>query len=168
MRGNSMAEGDTPVRADRRLLAIGIVVAAGGFYFMLVGVSLAPPPGHSDAPGWVALCCGLAFFSAGAAVLVRGFLGLSDKVQELPADTPMVFKTIYWLSGVVAAASLAGIGTWVAFGPGARHFAVSGLIGGPIGDGLGRTMFGIGAILSWLIVVLLAHASAKKIFGRKS
>ena len=163
-----MAEPEPSPRPDRGTLAIGTLVAAGGFYFMLVGLTLVPPPSRSDAPSWVAFCCGLAFFAAGAAVLVRGALGLSDKVQEIPADAPMTLKAIYWLSGVIAAASLAGIGSWVAFGPGPRHFSMAGPVSGPIGDGIGRTMFGIGAVLAWLIVALLARASAKKIFGRKS
>ncbi len=163
-----MAEPDSPTRPDRGLLAIGTVVAGGGFYFMLVGLALLPPPSHSDAPLWVAFFCGLAFFAAGAAVLVRGALGLSDKVREIPADAPLALKTIYWLSGVIAAASLAGVGTWVAFGAGPRHFSMSGLLSGSVSDGIGRTVFGIGAILSWLIVVALARASAKKIFGKKS
>lgn len=152
---------------DRGVIAIGAVVAAGGFYFMLVGLAIVPPPSHSEAPGWVAFCCGLAFFAAGLSVLMRGALGLSDTVREIPADAPWALKTIYWLCGVIAAASLAGVGTWVAFGPGTRHFTLSGAIGGPVGEGIGRTMFGIGAILAWLIVAALAHASAKKIFGKK-
>ena len=157
-----------PARADRGLLAIGAVIAAGGFYFMLVGLSLVPPPSHSDAPGWIAFCAGLVFFCAGISVLVRGFLGLSDKVADLPADTPVAIKAIYALSGLILVASLACIGTWIAIGSGPRQFSMSGPISGTLGENIGRAMFGFGAIVTWLIVIAMARTSAKKIFSKKS
>jgi hypothetical protein len=41
-----------------------------------------------------------------------------------------------------------------------------GPIGGPVGETVGRTAFGIGAIISWLIVAAMARATAKKIFSK--
>jgi len=41
-------------------------------------------------------------------------------------------------------------------------------IAGPVGEKIGRTVFGIGAIITWLIVAAMAHARAKKIFGKKN
>jgi hypothetical protein len=43
-----------------------------------------------------------------------------------------------------------------------------GPISGSIGEAVGRTAFGIGAIISWLIVAAMARAGAKKIFGKYS
>jgi hypothetical protein len=150
------------------LLAIGTAVGGGGLYFVLVGIGLLPAPSRTYAPGSVIVCCGLVFFATGISVLVRGWLGLDDKVQELPEESPAAIKIVYSLSGLTAVAALAGVGTWVAFGTGERHFSVSGPISGPVGDGIGRIVFGIGAILTWLIVVVMARASARKIFGKKS
>jgi len=82
--------------------------------------------------------------------------------------SPVWIATVYWLAGVLAAAGLAGIGTWVAFGGGTRAFSMSGFISGPLNESIGRTVFGIGAIITWLLVVLMARAGAKKIFGKKS
>ncbi len=164
-----MADTDAAAKScDWTLLAIGAVVGGGGLYFVLVGMNVLPPPSHTYAPGWIVVCCGLAFLAAGISVLVRGWLGLDDKVQELPEGTPVAIKSVYSLSGLIVVTALAGVGTWVAFGSGERHFSAAGLISGPVGEGIGRTVFGIGAILTWLIVVLMARASAKKIFGKKT
>ena len=43
-----------------------------------------------------------------------------------------------------------------------------GPIAGSIGETVGRTAFGIGAIISCLIVATMVCASAKKIFGKNS
>lgn len=157
-----------PRTINKTTLAIGMLSAALGFYFVLVGAGLRPPPGESEAPSWIALCCGLTFLAAGAAVTVRGLLGVDDKASDLPPDAPASLKAIYGFAGVAAAAALALIGTWVAFGPGERHFTMGGPVAGPLGDGLGRTMFGLGAFVAWVLVALMARAGMKKIFGKKS
>jgi hypothetical protein len=43
-----------------------------------------------------------------------------------------------------------------------------GLIAGPVDDTAGRIAFGIGAIISWLIVAAMARTTAKNIFGKKT
>jgi len=150
------------------LIALGVLTAAAGAYFGLVGFEIAPPPSRVNGPIWIALFVGLVFFSSGVAVIVSGATGAYDRAGELPADTPVWIATVYWLAGVLAAAGLAGIGTWVAFGGGPRAFSMSGFISGPLNEIIGRTVFGIGAIITWLLVVLMARAGAKKIFGKKS
>jgi hypothetical protein len=164
-----LADTNAAVRScDWTLLAIGMVIGGGGLYFVLVGIDVLPPPSHTDAPGWIVIFCGLIFFAAGISLLVRGWLGLDDKVQDLPEETPAAVKTVYSLSGLTIVVALASIGTWIAFGSGERHFSGSGVISGTVGESIGRTMFGIGAILCWLIVVVMARASARTIFGRKT
>lgn len=68
----------------------------------------------------------------------------------------------------MAAAGLAGIGSWVAFGGGHHGIKMSGAISGPVGEGIGRTVFGIGAIITWILVIHMARVSAKKFFGKKN
>lgn len=145
-----------------------MLTAAAGAYFGLVGFEIAPPPSRINGPLWIALFVGLVFLSAGIAVIVRGALGINDQSSELPAGTPAWLNMIYWLAGLLAAAGLAGIGTWVVFGGGTREFSMSGFISGPLGELFGRTIFGIGAIMAWLFVAALAHLGAKKIFGKKN
>lgn len=75
-------------------------------------------------------------------------------------------KVVYWLCGAVAMASLAAIGTWVAFGSGERAFSMAGLIDSSISAGIGRAIFGICTIMTWVMVIALMRAGARKIFGK--
>jgi hypothetical protein len=161
-----MAEPTAPT-ADRSLIVIGILTAAAGLYFALVGIAAVPPPSRINGPIWLALVVGAVFFAAGISVIVRGLSGADDQSGDLPDSAPVWMKTVYWLDSVIAAAGLAAIGTWVAFGGGTRHFNMAGPIAGPVGEGIGRTIFGIGAIITWLIALAFARAGAKKIFGKK-
>ena len=153
---------------DWTLIAIGALTAAAGIYFGLVGWETLPPPSRINGPIWISLFVGLAFFSGGVAAIVSGATGAYDRAGDLPTDTPVWVASVYWLSGVLTTAALAAIGTWVAFGGGTRHFSMSGFISGSLGEGIGRTVFGIGAIIAWLLVAALAYGGAKKIFGRNS
>ena len=162
-----MADQNAP-SPDWTLVAIGALTAAAGFYFGLVGLGAVPAPSKINGPLWIALCVALVFLAAGIALIVRGALGIDDQSSELPAGAPVWVAMVYWLAGVLAAAGLAGIGTWVAFGGGTRQFSISGFISGPVGEGIGRAIFGIGAIITWLLVAAMAHRGAKKIFGKKS
>jgi hypothetical protein len=152
---------------DRSLIAIGILTAVAGLYFALVGIEALPPPSRINGPIWLSLFVGVVFLATGISVIVRGLSGADDRSSSLPEDAPTWMKTVYWLDSVIAAAGLAGIGTWIAFGAGTRHFSMARPIAGPVGEGIGRTVFGIGAIIAWLIVLAIARAGAKKIFGKK-
>jgi hypothetical protein len=167
---NLGADASASVRSsapDRALIAIGILTAAAGLYFALVGIEAVPPPSRINGPIWLSFLAGVVFLAAGLSVIIRGLSGADDRSGDLPDSAPAWMKTVYWLDSVIAAAGLAGIGTWVAFGGGTRHFSMSGPIIGPLGEGIGRTVFGIGAIITWLIVLAFARAGAKKIFGKK-
>jgi hypothetical protein len=152
---------------DRTLMGFGALTAAAGLYFCLVGFGMLPPPGRVNGPLWIVTCAGLVFLAGGVAVIVRGELGLDDRARELPNDAPAWLRTIYILAGLVAAAGLAGIGTWVAFGGGHHGIKISGPISGPVGDGIGRTAFGIGAIVTWILFIHMARVGARKLFGKK-
>ena len=162
-----MADQNAP-SPDWTLIAIGVLTAAAGAYFGLVGFEIAPSPGRINGPTWIALFVGLVFFSGGIAAIVSGATGAYDRSGDLPADTPVWVASVYWLSSVLTAAGLAGIGSWVAFGAGSRQFSISGFFSGSLGEGIGRTVFGIGAIITWLLVAVMARAGAKKIFGKKN
>ena len=161
-----MADQNAP-SPDWTLIAIGTLTAAAGAYFGLVGLETLPPPSRINGPIWISLFVGLVFFSGGVAAIVSGATGAYDRAGDLPADTPVWIAMTNWLADVLATAGLACIGTWVAFGGGTRHFSMSGFFTGSVGEGIGRTVFGIGAIITWLLVVVMARAGAKKIFGKK-
>ena len=116
----------------------------------------APHPG--DAPGWIGAAVGLAFFLAGMAMMVRGFTGSDDSSPDLSAATPRPVKAIYRLMTASIAVLLTVLLSWVAFGPGTRHFTMSGGVAGIAvahaggGDLFGRIAFGVGAILAWIVI----------------
>jgi len=157
----------SPRSHDFQLLSIGAVCAAGGIYFVLVGLGLAPSPGKLNGPQWLAACVGLVFLAGGAMVLVRGWLNLPD-AQDLPDDAPRALMTLQWIAVIGCVVGLATAATWVAFGAGERHFVLPLPIYGPLGEIIGRAAFGLSAMLAWLIAVAFARAGAKKIFSKKS
>jgi hypothetical protein len=152
---------------DRQLLIIGAVCAAGGVYFVLVGFGLAPPPGKINGPQWLASCIGLVFLAGGVMVLVRGWLDVPD-AQDLPDDAPRGLIALQWIATVGAVVGLAAASTWVAFGDGPRQFVLPVIAWGSWAEGIGRAGFALGALLAWLIAVLMARAGAKKVFSKKN
>ena len=152
---------------DRQLLTIGAVCAAGGVYFVAVGLGLAPSPGKINGPQWLAACIGLVFLAGGVMVLVRGWLGVAD-AQDLPDDAPRALLALQWIATVGAVVGLAAAATWVAFGGGQRQFVLPVIAWGSWAEGIGRAGFALGALLAWLIAVLMARAGAKRVFGKKS
>jgi hypothetical protein len=151
---------------DRQLLTIGAVCAAGGAYFILVGLGLAPPPSKINGPMWLSTCVGLVFLAGSVMVLVRGWLGVRDS-EELPVDAPRALVALQWLAVVACCGGLASAATWVAFGEGSRQFVLPLPLPGDYGELLGRAAFGLGAIMSWMIALAMAHIGMKKLFNRE-
>lgn len=155
---------------DWTTIGLGALTVAIGLFCFAIGLGLVPVAtarhGGDNAPGWIGFLIGLVFLAGGLAVILRGLARADDSSGELPATAPRWVAIIYWLLGLLIAAGLAATGTWVAIGSGTRHFVMWGPIGGPVGETVGRTAFGIGAIISWLIVAAMARATAKKIFSK--
>jgi hypothetical protein len=156
-------------KRDTMLLGIGALCVAGGFYFALVGLGVLKPPSRTNAPGWVIVVCGLVFFAGGIAVMVRGWLGMDDKVRDLPTGTPIALRMATAFAGLAVAVGLALVGTWIAFGGGPRQFSFSmGFISGSASEIIGRVVFGFGAIIVWLFVIAMARKNFKELFGNKA
>jgi hypothetical protein len=118
------------------------------------------------APLWILLCAGLAFFLAGAGVILQ-VRGRANERGELPGDASSWLLALQYLIGVAIFATLAAIASWIAFGPGER--AVSGsfeFFSGDVGGGMGRIAFGIGAIITWLGAIAFAVSGARKLLAR--
>jgi hypothetical protein len=81
--------------------------------------------------------------------------------DDLPlrATTPRWLKSIYRMMVLAIVASMGIIFTWVAFGPGPRHFSGS---GAPLGQTVGRVMFGIVAVLTWITFLAVAIAGVRR------
>ena len=77
-------------------------------------------------------------------------------------------RLIYLMIGPLVIASLAAIGTWIAFGPGERDISMSApFFEGPSMEWIGRGAFGFGAIVTWLAAALIARSVLRKILGRE-
>lgn len=155
---------ETKTATPREMLWIGALFAAIGLYFILVGTGVLPIPGgprNLHGPLWLVLCAGLAFFLGGAAAMMQGF-GRANASGELPADAPRWMRVVQYFFGVAIFVCFAAMGSWMAFGPGMRHF--SGTFAW--GETIGRAAFGLGAIITWLCTAAYAVSGARKLLGQ--
>jgi hypothetical protein len=149
---------------SKELLVVGLFAIAMGAMAMLAVTGILPGKG-ARAPIWVGVCGGLVFVLAGGALVLRWLAGGEAHDGELPRGSPLWLHGVYYLLGLACIGSLAAIGTWVAFGPGTRAFSMSiPLLGrGPANEWLGRTVFGIGAVLVWLFFIVAARKYWQKL-----
>lgn len=147
---------------------IGIAAGSAGLYFLLVGAGVLPVPGgpgNLNGPVWLLLCAGLAFFLAGVAILLQAFGGANDQ-GEFPDDARLWLRVVQYLIGIAIFSSFGAMGSWIAFGPGERAFSGSFFfLSGEANAMVGRTAFGIGAVIVWICTVVFALLGAKKLFG---
>ena len=152
-------------------IGVGTLAAAAGLYFILVSFGVVPPPGPRNRhdPLWLVFCAGLVFLLGGIAVVIPAFAGDAAQDGELPASAPRWIRVTQYVVGLAVITCLAAIGTWIAFGAGTRSFSVSAPFFETSGGGetLGRTVFGIGAAITWLCLIALAIGGARKIFRSK-
>lgn len=153
----------------RTTIGLGAIVAAIGFYFVLVGVGVLPPPSEAKAPMWVVMLAGLCFLLGGLGVLLPAAVtGEVKNDGELPAGAPFWLRVFQYLLVLTLFAAFAMIGSFIAFGPGTRSFSVSvpfvSMSGGS--EIFGRVAFGLGAIITWLCLILVAVSGWRKLVGR--
>jgi hypothetical protein len=144
-------------RKSGEALAPGIAAISAGLLVMLFVSGVIPSKGAS-APAWVGMIAVGAFVLAGSALVLRAFAGGDPHDGELPVNAPRWLRITYYVLGLSMIGSLAAIGTWVAFGPGERAFSMSvPFVGtGPADQSLGRTIFGIGTLITWGFFFLAA------------
>jgi len=107
----------------------------------------------ADAPAWLGALIGFVFFAGGASVVIKMIFGAENMAQsELPAEAPLPVRLFYNGLGFGVVVGLGALFTWVAFGPGERHFSGSGAFLGPI---VGRALFGLAGMATWLMLVLM-------------
>lgn len=150
-------------------IGLGAIFAAIGLYIVLVGVGALPPPGVARAPMWVVVLAGLCFLLGGLGVLVpAAATGEVRDDGELPAGAPYWLRVFQYLLVLTIFAAFAMIGSFVAFGPGTRSFSVSVPFVSTSGGSemFGRIAFGVGAIITWLCLILVAVGGWRKFVGR--
>lgn len=161
-----------PVPASSRSnYYMAAIAAATGAYFMLVGAGLLPIPGgpkNLHGPQWLVFCAGLAFFLASIAVVVQA-LGHANDTGDLPASAPRWMGIVQYAMSFAIFACFGAIGSWVAFGPGERHFSGSfWFITAGAGEMIGRIVFGIGAVIIWLCTAAVLAAGIRKFSDRST
>jgi hypothetical protein len=156
---------------NKATFAMGLVGLAVGMlpFLALMGVLPTTPRSPNDAPDWLGILFGLAFTFAGIIAITRSFSACDASGNLLPT-APRVAQAVNDGLGVLIVVSLAVMFSWVAFGPGERHFTVSGggfagqTSGG--GDVVGRVMFGLGAVLGWVMVAMMVRYIARRWLSR--
>jgi hypothetical protein len=150
-------------------IGLGAIVTAVGFYFVLVGLNVLPPPSKANAPMWVVVLAGLCFLLGGlGVVLPAAVTGEVTNDGTLPAGAPFWLRVVQFMLVLMIFTCFAMIGSFVAFGPGTRSFSVSLPFGSTSGGSeiFGRVAFGIGAIITWLCLILVAVSGWRKLVSR--
>jgi len=100
--------------------------------------------------------------------MVRARAGMTDTQSVVPDGAPGWTKASYRVLAIGTAGALATIGTWIAIGSGPRAFSLS----APLvevqtaGEMIGRTVFGLGAVIAWIYVIVLTISTVRKLFDR--
>jgi hypothetical protein len=145
------------------------VAAGAGAYFFAVGARVLPIPGgpsNLHGPLWVVLCAGLSFFLAGGAIAIQT-LGHANTAGDLPAEAPQWMRAVQYLIGFTIFCCFGAITSWVAFGPGERHFSGTfASVDAATNAVIGRTAFGIGAVIIWLCTAAVVASGIRKLFDR--
>lgn len=122
----------------------GAVFILAGGAIMAIGLDwIRVDPSSIHAPRWVLTACGGMFALAGAMVYTSR---LDERVNHVLA---------FLLIGMVAS-----VASWVAFGPGERAFTGGAsvgpvAVGGSGGERIGRAVFGFGAVVLWLMELVM-------------
>jgi hypothetical protein len=156
-------------KANTTTILVGILTSAIGAIPPLSALGILPR-GHDvpdAAPPWIGWMIGLMFVGAGIVVVMKGIAGNADDASgSLPVGTPRLLRAAYDLLAATIVRALAVLFTWVAFGPGVRHFSVSfGGLSMPTsgaGDSLGRVAFGVGAVLIWCFAIAVVVAMVRR------
>lgn len=158
----------TPI--DKTALACALLSAAIGLFYMLFSLGVIHVSGGTAPQGSALLgfCIGLAFFAGGLAVIVQTI----ERIAVAPdggmsAITPAWARVAMHALAVAVTICLAAIGLWAAFGPGPRQFTSNvPFVGQHIGETVGRALFGSGAVLICLVLVLAAFEGLSRLVGR--
>lgn len=145
-------------------VAVSAVPILGG----LRVIDLKPAP---DTPRWLGVGAGGMFLLAGLTLIVDGAAGTIGPDGQLSTDAPRWLHVFQSLMGLGIVGTMGALMSWVAFGPGERHFSTT--VSLPFGwwrpassDTTGRWAFGIAAVLIWCIIAGVIVASLRRLIVR--
>jgi len=149
---------------------LGLLAAAMGLLIVLASLGVVFPGAKvAGNERWIGVVAGGIFLLAGIVVVIQTWFATPTTPEgELPPGTPLWIRaTIYGFILIIVAA-LAGIATWVAFGPGTREFSgFTSFLPRWLDEAAGRAVFGTGAILTWVILLVMAVAGLKRLRSQK-
>jgi len=155
---------------SRRNYFFAALAAATGVYFFVMGARLLPVPGgpsNLHGPHWVVLCAGVAFFLAGVAIAIQTAGHANETTGRLPVNAPRWMRAAQYLISLTILVCFGLIASWVAFGPGERHFSGTFEFADPAANAaIGRTAFGVGAVIIWLCTAAVAAFGFRNFFDR--
>ena len=106
------------------------------------------------------------FFLAGVAIAIQT-LCPSNAIGELPADAPRWLRLVQYLIAVAIFCCFGPIASWIAFGPGERQFSGTIMTGNATIDAaIGRTAFGVGAVIIWLCTAAVIGSGIRRVFDQ--
>ncbi len=156
--------------SKRALIFWGLFSAGMGAFIILgasglIGFDLHPSEG---VPSWIGICAGGMFVAAGLSLIVQSLAAVNALPNEsLAPGAPTWARWILPALGLAIAVGFAAIALWIAFGPGPRHFSMTGTFGSDyVNEIVGRAMFGFGAVLACLILVVFLIRSARDLTRR--
>lgn len=149
-----------------RLIVIFPAMAIGG-WMMLASLGLfGQPVRHpDDAPDWMGPLIGFLFFGGASAAMINVVYGAADQISgQLPSGAPMLARILSGALGVAVTLGLAMVFVWIGFGSGERHFTGSGAFLGPF---VGRAMFGLFGLLTFIVVCWVEVRRLKRSLAAK-
>lgn len=150
-------------RPDKTRIAMGLLFLVVGVVPLLAVMGILPA-GHEPAdpaPSWLGWVIGLMFVGAGFYIILSGFTG------DNPSDATATGRLLLGYRDLLAFGIIVGLGalfSWIAFGPGPRHFSVAfmGFLLPMSGDIIGRAAFGLGALLAWGMLIHFAVTKLRR------
>jgi hypothetical protein len=165
------AQDQSPVQAPRQasphdIIGVGLAFSATGLYVMLGAAGVLPMP-ENNSPWVIVFCAGMAFLFAGLTCMVRARAGTLHIESEAP-DGARASKGSYRMLAIGAAGALAIVGAWIAIGSGPRAFGFGAPFVGmeTTGEVIGRTVFGLGAVIVLIYLFALIVGTVRKLFDR--
>ncbi len=148
-------------------MVAGLFCAALAAEPILVGLGVIPIRPTPGTPGWVVVCAGFAFLFAGGALIVTAASGGTGPSGELVKPMSLALRRVQSVMALGIVGSFAAIASWIAFGPGDRHFSSVAAL--PFvatrwhgGETTGRWAFGIGAVILWCVIAGVLVVSVRR------
>jgi hypothetical protein len=154
--------------SPHEVVGLGLAFTTGGLYFVAGTAGYLPMP-EMHGPNFLGYCVGAAFLFAGLTCMVRARAGMADQESDVPDGAPAWIKLSYRMLAIGVTGALAIIGTWIAIGSGPRAFNLSASFVEmrTTGEIVGRVVFGLGAVITWIYAIALTVITVRKLFERR-